>query len=76
MTKLRFKDGGLLYCDSCHQGQAQFLDRSDLAAVGLWMQINFVDQLERVDGLPHGCETCHGDPLNYDLISDWSADSE
>jgi hypothetical protein len=72
MTNLRFKDGGVLFCDSCHQGQARFLDRSDSDAVTLWMQINLVDKLERVDGEPHGCETCHGEPANYELIDAWS----
>lgn len=72
VTKVKFKDGGVLFCDSCHQGQAKFLNRSDPAALERWMQVNLVDRLERVDGKPHGCETCHGDPPNYELLAAWS----
>jgi hypothetical protein len=71
VARFELADGGLLYCDSCHQGQARFLDRSNREAVELWMQENMVDKLVRRDGQPNSCASCHGDPPNYDLTSKW-----
>src|SRR6185312_15648313 len=47
------RDGGALYCDSCHDGRATFLDRSDAridGALGRWMQASYVTPLVRRDG--------------------------
>jgi hypothetical protein len=70
------RDGGALYCDSCHAGQVTFLDRSDPrpdGALGRWMLANYVTPLARRDGAPHGCATCHGDPFVGGFLDDWSA---
>ncbi|MBX3207937.1 MAG: hypothetical protein KF764_23020 [Labilithrix sp.] len=61
--------GGALYCDSCHGGRAQFLDRRDLGALGAWMQDNYVDKLRRADGKDNTCDTCHGDPFEGKILS-------
>lgn len=62
-------EGGAIYCDSCHGGRAQLLDRHDLVALGGWMQENYVDKLKRADRKDHGCETCHGDPFEGKILS-------
>lgn len=61
--------GGALYCDSCHGGRAQFLDRRDLGALGTWMQENFVDKMTRADNQEHICDTCHGDPFEGSIMT-------
>jgi hypothetical protein len=71
LGKLVMKDGSPLYCDSCHQGKAKFLDRSNKDSLMVWMQANMVDKLARRDGARHDCTTCHGQPAAYDLIARW-----
>lgn len=66
---LSLEDGGPLYCDSCHGGRAELLDRADLEALGAWMAASYVDALRRVDGGDHGCETCHGEPFEPRIFS-------
>lgn len=72
LAKLEFKDGSPLYCDSCHQGRMQFLDRSNPAAVAAWMNENMVKPLQRRDGGEHDCSTCHGNPPTYELLETWA----
>jgi hypothetical protein len=72
---LQFSDGSPLYCDSCHQGTATFLSRGDPAPdgpMGHWMRANYVNPLARVDGAPHDCSTCHGDPFHADFLDSWA----
>jgi hypothetical protein len=72
VAQLHLADGGTLYCDSCHQGRATFLDRSDSHALGLWMQANFVDGIVRTDHKQHDCYTCHGSPFNATFLDNWA----
>ena len=65
------EDGSPVYCDSCHQGRAKFLDRHDKKALSAWMDKNFVEKLKRRDGKENGCETCHGDPFEGDILARW-----
>ena len=70
------RDGGALYCDSCHDGRATFLDRSDAridGALGRWMQASYVTPLVRRDGAPHDCATCHGAPFVGGFLDEWAA---
>jgi hypothetical protein len=60
---LAMADGGALFCDSCHQGTATFLDRSSIPALADWMRENYEAKLVRADKNDHSCETCHGDPF-------------
>jgi hypothetical protein len=69
---LQKKDGSALYCDSCHQGKMEFLDRADPKALGAWMKNNFVEKLARRDGAEHACATCHGEPFDGDILAAWS----
>lgn len=52
-TRLLAVDGGTLYCDSCHGGRTQLLDRRDLNVLGAWMQESYVDKLKRSDRKEH-----------------------
>jgi hypothetical protein len=69
-----FESGAPLYCDPCHQGQGQFLDRSDKKAVGAWMSDNFTEKL-KLASKPAApdveCETCHGDPFEPAILRRW-----
>jgi hypothetical protein len=68
--KLAMADGSPLFCDSCHQGRIQLLDRHDKKALSKWMDANFVDKLQRKDGKSHECETCHHD-MDMQFLSKW-----
>ena len=49
--QLKKADGSAIYCDTCHQGTMEFLDRSNDRALGTWMKTNFVGgSLARKDG--------------------------
>jgi hypothetical protein len=69
-AKLAMADGSPLFCDSCHQGRIQLLDRHDKKALSKWMDANFVDKLVRKDGQSHECETCHHD-MDMQFLSKW-----
>jgi hypothetical protein len=78
---LALKEGGALYCDSCHQGRAKFLDHagdhtaghSGEQALSTWMNSEFVQRLARTDRKPHACATCHGAPFKGAFLADWQA---
>ena len=65
---LTTKDGAPLYCDSCHDGKATFLDRSDAKQLAAWMEQAYVAPLSRADGNEHNCATCHGEPFEGDIF--------
>jgi hypothetical protein len=65
------KEGGQLYCDSCHQGRMFSLDRKDKGAIADFMSLAFVEGLKRVDGREHDCSTCHGDPPEFEFLGAW-----
>ena len=65
---LATRDGAPLYCDSCHEGKATFLDRSDRSQLGDWMQQAYVAPLSRTDEKEHNCATCHGEPFEGDIF--------
>lgn len=67
---LKMADGKAIFCDSCHQGTAKFLDRTDEDALRTWMKQNFVGKLARRDGAEHGCATCHGNPFKGDFLDE------
>ena len=57
-----------MFCDSCHQGKAKVLNRSDLKAVGKFMDEEYVGHLARTDKKDHGCATCHGDTMEMKIF--------
>ena len=63
--------GGAVFCDSCHQGQGRFLDRSDKKAIAGYMSDNYTGKLKRADAKDIECETCHGDPFDAKFLSRW-----
>jgi Cytochrome c7 and related cytochrome c len=63
-------DGGQLYCDSCHQGKAEFLDKSDKKALAAWMDAEYTKRMKR-NGQAQTCATCHGEPFKPEFIEDW-----
>jgi Cytochrome c7 and related cytochrome c len=69
---LAFEDGAPVYCDSCHQGKMEFLDRHDKKALGKWMETNFVAKLKRTDKRESGCESCHGEDLDMHFLAKWA----
>lgn len=67
-----FGTEGTVYCDSCHQGQGQFLDRSDKQAISAYMTDNYTEKLKRKpDKKDVECETCHGDPFDSAFVAKW-----
>jgi len=68
---LAMEDGSLLYCDSCHQGREEFLDKSDKKALSTWMQDELVTKLKRTDKKDHDCGTCHGETFDGDFLTHW-----
>jgi Cytochrome c7 and related cytochrome c len=63
-------DGGALYCDSCHQGKAEPLDKSDKKVLGAWMDAEYTKRMKR-NGQAQTCATCHGEPFNPEFIESW-----
>jgi hypothetical protein len=59
-----------VFCDSCHQGRVQLLDRRDKKALSKWMDDNFVVRLDRHDGKSVECETCHVD-MDMHFLAKW-----
>jgi hypothetical protein len=66
---LALEGGGAIYCDSCHEGHKDVLDRRDLKALGERMEQTYVKPLKRTDGRDHTCETCHGDPFEGKIFT-------
>jgi hypothetical protein len=67
-----FEGSGALYCDSCHQGQGRFLDRSDKKAIAAYMSDNYTEKLKRgPEKKDVECETCHGDPMDPSFLAKW-----
>jgi len=74
---LAFTDGQPLYCDSCHQGQPQYLARSDHETIASYMSESFAEALVRSERPkePLECETCHGVPVEPRFLAKWKSAS-
>ena len=68
VSALRDDAGGLVFCDSCHNGAERILNRTDRKAVGKFMHEDYVAKLTRADKQSNGCATCHGAPMQPDII--------
>ena len=68
---LALRDGEPVYCDSCHDGDMFMLDRRDTAKVTHHMNAVLVGQMTRIDGRPHDCTSCHGDPPDFKILTTW-----
>ncbi len=71
MTRNLALEGGELYCDSCHQGQAVFLRREPREALSAYMSDSYTDKLKQAGAKDVECETCHGDPINPRFLKTW-----
>lgn len=69
---VRAADGEPLFCDSCHQGKAKFLEKGDKKALGAWMEDHFEHGLKRRDETAVSCASCHGDPFEGDILDVWA----
>ena len=65
----RDEKGGMLFCDSCHNGATKILNRVDRKAVGGFMHANYVAKITRADKQENTCATCHSTPLQPDILS-------
>jgi hypothetical protein len=72
VAKLALVDGSPVFCDSCHQGRVEQLDRRDKKLLAKWMDDNFVQRLARLDAKGTDCETCHVD-MEMKLFERWEA---
>lgn len=63
--------GGAVFCDSCHQGKKEFLDRSQHEALSLWMENNFVNRHQSATTKGTDCARCHGDPFVSEFLTAW-----
>ena len=54
-------DSKPIFCDSCHQGRVDLLNRGDRKALAKYMSDVYVDGIKLKDGKDHDCATCHGD---------------
>lgn len=60
-----------VFCDSCHQGSAEFLDKSNHDELAKWMKTQFVERMHPASGAAMSCETCHGKPFDGDFLEKW-----
>jgi len=69
VSALRDDVGGLVFCDSCHNGADRILNRTDKKAVGKFMHEDYVAKLTRADKQSNGCATCHGTPMQPAILA-------
>ena len=66
--ELTLKQGGPLFCDSCHAGKGEILNRADREGVKKFMESDYVGKLHRADKKPMECSTCHSDAMELDIF--------
>ena len=59
-----------MYCDSCHQGRAEFLDKTSHEELAKWMKAEFVGRMDR-GAEATSCKTCHGEPFDPAFLEKW-----
>jgi len=62
------KGAATVFCDSCHQGKPKVLNRSDLKAVGKFMDEQYVGHFNRTDKKEQACGSCHGDTMEMKIF--------
>jgi len=62
------KGGATLFCDSCHQGKPKIINRTDLKAVGKYMDEQYVNRLSHADKKAQECGSCHGDTMEMKIF--------
>lgn len=66
VKELRDKQGGPIFCDSCHGGKNKPLDHA--AGLKDFMKSDYVGKLARADGKEQSCATCHGDGMEMHIV--------
>ena len=69
VSAMRDDAGGLVFCDSCHNGAQRILNRTDKKAVGVFMHDDYVAKLTRADKQRNECATCHGTPMEPSILA-------
>lgn len=54
-----------LFCDSCHQGKARFLERADGDRLAVWMARELTARVQSERGESHTCASCHGEGASF-----------
>lgn len=69
VAKLRDEKGNAtVFCDSCHDGKSEFLNRSDRAAVNKYMDVEYVGHFTRADKTNQECSSCHTDTFEMKIF--------
>ncbi len=69
VSALRDDAGGLVFCDSCHNGAERILNRTDKKTVSKFMHEDYVAKLTRADKQRNECATCHGTLMQPEIIA-------
>ena len=70
VAPLRDEKGGPIFCDSCHAGKEDVLDRTDKKALSKFMADEYEKKLTRADGTANSCVSCHGDYMTMEIIEE------
>jgi hypothetical protein len=68
VAEVRDEKGGAVFCDTCHDGTAKNLDRSDRKALEKFMEDEYEHKLTRADKKDNECSSCHGDAMEMKII--------
>lgn len=68
VAPLRDEKGGAVFCDTCHSGAKQVLNRSDKKAMEAFMEDQYEHKLTRADKKDMECSTCHSDTAELKII--------
>jgi hypothetical protein len=73
VVALRDEKGEPIFCDSCHAGKQQHLDRADKAATKNFMHTDYELKMTRADKSKHACASCHGTDVEIRIFEKmWS----
>jgi hypothetical protein len=68
-------EGQPLFCDSCHRGSPQILDREHPDGVQAYMRAEYAKRVSGAGGALR-CEDCHGEPFRRHIFEEvWQVDS-
>ena len=68
VAAMRDDKGGVVFCDSCHNGATKILNRTDKGVVSTFMHDDYVARLTRADKHENDCRTCHGGYMETAII--------
>jgi hypothetical protein len=68
VVNLRDEKGENVFCDSCHSGKEQLLNRHDKDALQKFMETEYQDKMTLASGEEHSCSTCHTDAFETKIF--------